>query len=170
MDKPAKTNCMNQVITRAAVQSDLPTLRRFEQCLIEAERPFDPTIQAGDILYYDLEYMLDASHIHLIVAESGGELIGCGYARIEEARHYLKHKHHAYLGFMYTIPAYRGKGVNKMVTDALLYWVSQQNIAEAVLDVYYDNEPAIKAYEKSGFSKHLITMRKAVIPLIQDRV
>lgn len=162
MDKLAKTNGMNQVTTRKAVQSDLPTLRRFEQGIIEAERPFDPTLQEGDIRYYDLEYMLGAPHIHLIVAESGGELIGCGYARIEEGRHYLKHKHHAYIGFMYTIPANRGKGVNKIVLDALLYWARQQNIVEAVLDVYYDNEPAIKAYEKSGFSKHLITMRKAI--------
>lgn len=163
MDKPAKTNGMSQVTTREAVQSDLPTLRRFEQGVIDAERPFIPTLQDGDIWYYDLEYMLDAPHIHLIVAESGGELIGSGYARIEESKHYLKHKHHAYLGFMYTIPAYRGKGVNKIVTDALLYWTRQKNIAEAELEVYYDNEPAIKAYEKAGFSKHLITMRKAII-------
>jgi RimJ/RimL family protein N-acetyltransferase len=153
---------MNEVTTREAVQSDLPTLRHFEQGLIDAERPFDPTIQEGDILYYDLEYMLGAPHIHLIVAESNGELIGCGYARIEEARHYLKHKQHAYIGFMYTLPAYRGKGVNKIVAQALLYWAREQNITEAMLDVYYDNEAAIKAYEKSGFSRHLITMRKSI--------
>jgi GNAT superfamily N-acetyltransferase len=153
---------MNSITTREAMQSDLPTLRRFEQGVIDAERPFIPTLQEGDTWYYDLEYMLDAPHILLVVAECGGELIGSGYARIEDARHYLRHKQHAYLGFMYIIPAYRGKGVNKIVMDALLHWAWQQNIAEAVLEVYFDNEPAIKAYEKSGFSKHMITMRKAI--------
>jgi len=43
--------------------------------------------------------MIRASHIELLVAESEGEVIGSGYARIESAKPYLKHGRHAYLGF-----------------------------------------------------------------------
>jgi GNAT superfamily N-acetyltransferase len=39
--------------------------------------------------------------------------IDAGYARIEQAKPYLKHTAYAYLGFMYVLPAYRGKGINK---------------------------------------------------------
>jgi ribosomal protein S18 acetylase RimI-like enzyme len=155
---------MDEIIAREATANDLPTLYRFEQGVINAERPFIPKLQEGDINYYDLQYMLTAKHIHLVVAETNGLLIGSGYARIEEARHYLKHKYHAYLGFMYVEPAYRGRGVNKLVLDALMKWAHEQHIDEAVLEVYNDNEPAIKAYEKSGFSRYMINMRKSILP------
>ncbi|WP_431217989.1 GNAT family N-acetyltransferase [Puia sp. P3] len=109
--------------------------------------------------YYDIRYMLSAPEIRLMVAELDGVLIASGYARIEKGRHYLKHTHHAYLGFMYVVPEHRGKGVNRLIIEALKNWAIEQNINELRLDVYYDNQPAIAAYEKAGFIKHLIEMR-----------
>lgn len=150
---------MENIITRKATLNDLETLRRFEQGVISAERPFDPTLKKGHINYYDLEYMIDAPHIELIVAELNGELVGSGYARIEDAKHYLQHDQHSYLGFMYVEPQHRGKGINKIIIDALKKWSLSQNITELRLDVYHDNSPAIKAYEKVGFRKHMIEMR-----------
>ena len=60
---------------------------------------------------------------------------------------------------MYVLPAYRGKGINKKIVQALQLWAVTQNVFEFRLEVYYGNEPAIKAYEKIGFSKHMIEMR-----------
>jgi len=60
---------------------------------------------------------------------------------------------------MYVLPAYRGKGINKKIVQALQQWAVTQNVFELRLDVYYGNEPAIKAYEKIGFLKHMIEMR-----------
>jgi ribosomal protein S18 acetylase RimI-like enzyme len=162
MVEPENTGRMNNIIIREATESDLPTLHRFEQGVINAERPFMPRLKKGAVTYYDLPYMLSAPHIHLVVAEKNGELIGSGYARIEDAHHYLDHPKHAYLGFMYVEPEHRGQGVNNKVVDALLHWAFAQGITESILEVYYDNEPAIRAYEKNGFSRHLITMRKMI--------
>jgi ribosomal protein S18 acetylase RimI-like enzyme len=153
---------MSEVTIRKATEADLPTLRRFEQGVINAERPFMPRLKKGEVTYYDLPFMLTAPHIYLVVAEKNGELIGSAYARIDEARHYLDHPKHAYLGFMYVEPEHRGQGINNKVVDALMLWASMQGITEAVLEVFYDNQPAIKAYEKAGFSKYLITMRKSI--------
>jgi RimJ/RimL family protein N-acetyltransferase len=152
---------MNTII-RPAVVADLPMLLQFEQGVISAERPFDPTLKKGEIHYYDIEHMISASHIELLVAELDGKLIGCGYARIEDAKHYSQHPQHAYLGFMYTHPDYRGKGVNKLVLEALKQWALSKNITELRLEVYYDNESAIKAYEKAGFTKLMIEMRAPI--------
>ncbi|HXB32890.1 MAG TPA: hypothetical protein VNV35_05695, partial [Puia sp.] len=58
------------ITIRPATTADLPTLLRFEQGVISAERPMDPTIQDGPIHYYDLDKMLASPHIHLIVAET----------------------------------------------------------------------------------------------------
>ncbi|WP_221393981.1 GNAT family N-acetyltransferase [Dyadobacter sp. NIV53] len=150
---------MPQLLTRKAALSDLPTLLRFEQGVITAERPFDSDIKPDPVHYYDIEELINASHIELVVAEVDGELIGCGYARIEKSRHFLRHPLHAYLGFMYVDPAHRGKGVNKKIIEALKQWALSRNIKELRLDVYEGNLPAVQAYEKAGFSKQLINMR-----------
>lgn len=149
-----------QLTIRTATPDDLPTLRTFEQGVILAERPFDPTLGPDPLRYYDLEGMITATHIELIVAMLDDEIVGSGYARIERGRPYLKHQHHAYIGFMYVVPQHRGKGIANAVLEALQQWSIKQGITEMRLDVYYENTPAIKAYEKAGFIKHLITMRK----------
>ncbi|SDT50536.1 Ribosomal protein S18 acetylase RimI [Mucilaginibacter mallensis] len=153
---------METITIRTATINDLDTLLRFEQGVIKAERPFDVTIKDGHVNYYDIVHLIEAPHIEIVVAESGSEIIGCGYARIENGRIYLKHKQHAYLGFMYVDPAHRGKGVNKLVIEALTKWAISQNMTELRLDVYDENAPAIRAYEKAGFSKHLMEMRKGL--------
>ena len=153
---------MEKITTRKATLNDLDILRRFEQGVISAERPFDPTLKKGHINYYDLEFMIAAPHIELIVAEINGELFGCGYARIETAEHFLQHERHAYLGFMYVEPKHRGKGINKVIVEALREWSLSQNITELRLEVYYNNIPALNAYEKVGFIKHIIEMRMGI--------
>jgi GNAT superfamily N-acetyltransferase len=153
---------MQQFSIRPATTNDLPILYRFEQGVINAERPHDPTLKREETIYYDLPAMIAAQHIQLVVAEVDGNLVGSGYARIEAAKPYLQHSRHAYLGFMYVEPNYRGKGVNKAVMNALETWAIEQGVTELRLEVYYGNTPAISAYEKTGFSRHMIEMRKEV--------
>jgi GNAT superfamily N-acetyltransferase len=153
---------MEEITIRKATLKDLYILLDFEQNIIKAERPFDATLKDGLISYYDIAYMIDAPEVEVVVAESGGEIIGSGYARIEDAKIYQKHQKYAYLGFMYVKPEHRGKGVNKNVIEALETWCLSQNIREIRLEVYNDNQPAVRAYEKTGFSKNLVEMRKGI--------
>src|SRR3569833_44260 len=150
---------MEPIFIRKARLSDMDSLLQFEQGVITAERPFDETLKDEPIRYYDLHQLLTTQHIRLLVAQCGNQVIGSGYARIETSKPYLKHPRYAYLGFMYVLPAYRGKGVNKMIIDELKQWAAAQGITELRLEVYHDNEPAIRAYEKAGFSRHMIEMR-----------
>lgn len=147
------------IVTRKATLNDINILRQFEQGVIKAERPFDITLKAGPVYYYDIEEMIVATHIELVVAEINNKVIGSGYARLENSKHYLQHVKHAYLGFMYVDPEHRGKGVNQKITEALKEWTLLQNVTEMRLDVYYNNANAIQAYEKAGFVKHMIEMR-----------
>ena len=153
---------MHEIIVRTAVEEDLQTLLEFEQGVIRAERPFDPTLKPGKINYYDLKEMIESPHVELMVALSGNEIVGSGYARIENAKHYLQHRQHAYLGFMYVKPEFRGKGVNQKIIEGLKQWSLKQGLTEMRLDVYEGNLPAIKAYERVGFSRHLIEMRLGI--------
>ena len=153
---------MQQIIIRKAHPNDLEKLLEFEQGIITAERPFDPTLKSEKIHYYDIEKMISAPHIEVVVAEIDLVLIGSGYARIEIAKPYLNHLNYAYLGFMYTVADHRGKGVNAKIIEALKKWCNLQNVFEMRLDVYNDNISAIEAYEKVGFKKHLVNMRMVV--------
>ncbi len=153
----------NPLTIRPAVLADIPLLRQFEQGVIKAERPFDPTLQPDPIQYYNLEAMIASPNCELLVAELDDTVIGSGYARIEEAaRHYLIYTTYAYLGFMYVDPAHRGIGVNQAIIDALHAWSKSRGITEMRLDVYNDNTRAVRAYEKSGFTPILLTMRKGI--------
>jgi len=150
---------MENLTIRRATSADLETLFEFEQGVIAAERPFDITLGDHPIHYYDLQEMINADYVELVVAEVDGIVAGSGYARIETSKLYYKHKQHAYLGFMYVRPEYRGKGINKKIIEALQQWSLSKNIKELRLEVYYDNQPAIQAYIKMGFSKYMIWMR-----------
>ena len=37
-----------------------------------------------------------------------------------------------------------------------------KGIGEMRLDVYHDNQPAVRAYNKAGFTRHLVDMRMEI--------
>jgi len=106
--------------------------------------------------------MIEDAFMQLVVAENNGKLIGCGYARIEKSKHYLQHDRHAYLGFMYVEPEWRGKNINQMIIENLKQWTKAKGLTEMRLDVYVKNVAAIKAYEKVGFSELMVQMRMGI--------
>ncbi len=138
---------------------DLPILLDFEQQLIKAERPFDITIREDPVSYYDIKAMIDNDDACVLVIEHEREIVASGYAITKRARHYLDHEFYAYLGFMYTHPNFRGKGLNARIVESLKQWADSKGLAEMRLTVYEDNIPAVKAYEKVGFKKHISEMR-----------
>lgn len=150
---------MEGVIIRKAELADLDVLLEFEKAVIEAERPFDPTLKSEGAVYYDIPQLIAAPNVEIVVAELDGQVIGSGYARIEESEKYLQHTRHSYLGFMYVVPEFRGKGVNRLIIDTLLRWSYERNVPEIRLEVYSTNAAAIRAYEKAGFSGHQLMMR-----------
>lgn len=148
-----------KVNIRTATMDDLSVLLNFEQEIIKAERPFDVTIKEGLISYYDIGEMIQDPKAQVVVAEVENKIVASGYAIAKKARHYLDHEFYAYLGFMYTDEDCRGMGINAMIVEELKNWSNQKGFKEIRLTVYNENLPAIKAYEKVGFKKHIIEMR-----------
>ncbi|WP_420321823.1 GNAT family N-acetyltransferase [Flagellimonas sp.] len=146
-------------ILREATPNDLPILLQFEQELIKAERPFDITIREDPVSYYDIGQMIPDEDSYVVVVEHDGKIVASGYAQSRRARHYLDHEYYSYLGFMFTLPEFRGKGLNAKIIQALKDWSAKKGLNEMRLTVYDENGPAIKAYEKVGFKKHIIEMR-----------
>ena len=150
---------MNKIRLRPAVLNDLPTLYEFEQEIVVTERPFDPTLKTDHIHYYDLKAMILAAKTEVIVAVMDNEIVGSAYVSIRKAETFQKHNLYAYFGFMYVKPECRGMGIIQKIIEELKSWAQARGLNEIRLEVYEENLPAISAYEKAGFKKHLAEMR-----------
>ena len=145
--------------TRPASLHDLPVLADFLQLLVNAERPFDVTLREGDLIYYDLKELIERNDSELLILEKDGKLVGCGYAQIRSAKTYLTYKEYAHLGFMFVLPEYRGQGLNQQLIEGLKAWIRSKGVKEVRLEVYTENNAAVRAYEKAGFKQILTEMR-----------
>ena len=144
---------------RQATSADLPTLLEFEQGVVIAERPFNSKIRDGTVHYYDLAALIANDLSMVLIAEVDGVAIGCGHGTIRKSDDFLVHERNAYLGLMYVDPAYRGQGVAQQVIQNLLDWSRGHGVHDFYLDVYADNDAAVRAYEKFGFRSSLIEMK-----------
>lgn len=143
---------------REATLDDIRQLRRLEQGIIEAERPFDPALKKGSTIYYDLAGLIEDVGSHLLVVEAGLELVGSGYVLIRESMECFEHQQHAYLGFIYVDSRYRGNGIAREIMDRLIAWGKSKGVSNFQLQVYAENKSAIRAYEKSGFVTMAVRM------------
>ena len=150
---------VTDVTFRPAEAADLATLLAFEQGIITAERPFNDTLKSGTVHYYDLAALVASDESLVLMAEHNGRAVGTGHATIKRSLEYVDHERHAYLGLMYVEPEYRGQGIIQKIMTTLIEWARSRGLADYYLDVYTDNEPAIRAYEKYGFRKSLVEMK-----------
>ena len=151
-----------RVTVRRAVSADIATLRRFEQGIIAAERPFDPTIRKGAVQYYDIEALIASGDACVAIAEIDGAAVGCGLARKKASPIYVDPPFHAYVGLIFVDPAHRGKGVSKTIISMLTDWARDAGLLEIRLEVYPKNAAAVRAYEKAGFAPYMLEMRRSL--------
>jgi GNAT superfamily N-acetyltransferase len=148
---------------RKAKESEINTLLKFEQSIIEVERTFDNTLKNNKIHYYDLIELINSDTAAVLVAVHNNEIIGSGYAKILPAKNYQKYQEYAYLGFMYVKPQFRGQEINRQILEKLIDWARDKNLVEVRLEVYDENLPAKSAYLKAGFKANLLEMRMEIV-------
>ena len=153
---------MLPIIIRPATINDLKDLLNFEQGIVEAERPMDPFLKEGKMVYYDIPALIKEPETYLAVAVCNMELVGCGYVSIENSRGYHKNNKNGYVGFMYVKPTFRGNKISTIVLASLKAWAKTKEIKELRLDVYHNNPSAIKSYERFGFKNSMIHMRMEI--------
>ena len=152
----------NKIIIRAAVEDELPILREFEQGIITVERPLNASLKKEKICYYDIGALIKADTSTVMVAVDEDKIVASGYARIKQSKAHLSHENHAYLGFMYVDPDYRGQGLNQRIIQTLITWGKEQGMKDFYLEAYSANHSAIRAYEKMGFSQSLVEMKLSI--------
>lgn len=151
-----------EISYRLATYDDKSALDACLQHIIATERAMDECLQTGFIEYYDPLDFVRLDNAILIVAidnENDGMIVGCGAAKIKQAREYYRYDEYLYLAMMYVANEYRGKGINGDIINCLIQWGKQKGVENASLTVYPDNTSAIRAYEKLGFKPALLEMR-----------
>ncbi len=149
---------MSNVAIRSATEHDIDSLLLFEQGVVGEERPLNDSLKEGEVHYYDVAELVASEASMVLVAEVAGELVGTGHATIKKSLDYLEHDQHAYFGLMYVDPGFRRRGIIQSIIEELIVWSRGQGVSDYYLDVYSQNGPAIKAYEKLGFKPNLIEM------------
>lgn len=147
---------------RPAAETEIDTLLEFEKGIVATERPFDPTLKKGEIHYYDLLQLIRSPEALVLVAVAGGAIVGSGFVKIVNGEPYQAFEKYGYLGFMYTLPGFRGNGINKLILENIIAWAKTKNITELRLEVYEENTVAKKAYLKAGFKPDLLKMRMGI--------
>jgi len=66
---------MSDFIVRRARLDDLEVLLEFEQGIIKAERPMDPTLAEDPISYYDISELIKSNDTEVIVVENSAKII-----------------------------------------------------------------------------------------------
>lgn len=150
---------MTEILYREATLHDLDSLLALEQGVIEAERPFNSAIKAVGSLYYDIPDLIENPNSQLLIAEYEQRIIATGYVQIRESKPSLQHEQHGYLGFMFVVPEFRGQRINQAILERLMHWGNSKGVSEFYLDVYSQNEAAIRAYEKAGFIPSMLEMK-----------
>jgi GNAT superfamily N-acetyltransferase len=149
---------MKQTHIREATAADLPALLAFEQGVVESERPYDSSIKAGSVHYYDLAELIVRADSLVLVAEIADQLIATGHSTLKKSAEHFEHDRHAYLGLMFVDPSYRGQGLIQRIIEGLLAWARGEGIKDFFLDVYPENDAAVRAYEKFGFRANMLEM------------
>ena len=144
---------------REAQLADLPKLLEIEQCIVDAERPFNIHIKSGNPTYYDIKELICSSDAMVMVGVAQGEIVATGYAQIRLSKASLEHEFHSYLGYMYVSPDFRGRGINGEIIELLKSWSLEKGVKHLYLEVYAQNTAAMKAYQKVGFDPCLLKMK-----------
>lgn len=149
-----------QMRCRLPTEATNLSVRPFEPADAEAflrvnNRAFDWHPEQGGMTLDDLaerqaESWYDPAGFLLL--DIDGELAGFCWTKIH-------HDEHPPLGEIYAIavdPGHHGKGLGRPLTLAGLSWLHEQGLNHGILYVESDNTPAVRVYERIGFSVHQV--------------
>lgn len=156
----------SDVTIRRATVADMPAIGRLGALLVRLHHEFDAarfiaassSTPKGYAAY--LGTQLDEEDVVILVAESGGEVIGYTYAGVE-GWDYMSLRGPA--GVLYDIvvdPTRRGEGIGRQLLDATLAALAERGAPRVVLSTAEQNEPAQRLFENAGFRRTMIEMTR----------
>jgi ribosomal protein S18 acetylase RimI-like enzyme len=135
----------------------------------EYERKFhDTRLPGAQMARPYLEYLktkVASSNGSLLIAELNGAFAGYAACWIEHNNLVAEtndSNHYGYIADTYIVPNLRGQGLAASLLEAAERFLQQKNVSRMRITSLADNQSALRAYIKSGFSQYEIVMEKRV--------
>ncbi len=148
---------------RKAGLSDVKTIDRFQHQIGLHERNIDPSFRRKDKILTsqkEIRRKIRSRNCLFLIAEADGKAVGCGSGEISKNKGtWSRYKYKGFIGTMYVKDEYRRRGIAGKIIEELLKWFRRKGIKDIRLQVYQNNEPAVRAYRKHGFKDCIVEMR-----------
>jgi ribosomal protein S18 acetylase RimI-like enzyme len=151
---------------RRATREDLTRIGALGALLVETHHAFDPrrflSATRGTLRAYAsfIGSQLDEPDAAIFVAEQGAEVLGYAYVALESYDYMSLRGPAGILHDIIVDPASRGRGVGRLLLDAVLAYLKSRGAPQVVLSTAVKNEAAQRLFASVGFRSTMIEMTK----------
>jgi GNAT superfamily N-acetyltransferase len=151
-------------IVRPAREADLPAIGRLGALLMKEHHEFDPRrfLAVGERTadYYAkfLGSQIDVQNAILLVADSGGQVVGYAYAGLEGHDYMSLRGPAAVLHDLVVEPDARGRGAGRLLLQTIASQLKARGAPRLILWTAERNLSAQRRFERLGFRPTMIEM------------
>ena len=162
------------IVVRKAKLKDIDLILNFEKKLIKSA----DSIMNKYCPQHFLDFLLKKDYMEILskyikgriyskndaifIAELNGKPVGHMIISIKKSHPIFEMEKYGRINTVYVEEKFRDKRISSKLKDEAFKWFKKKNINRVSLNVFPDNEKAITAYKKWGFSTTLIEMRISV--------
>ena len=164
--KNSKFGFQTGPIIRRATPADLPGIGRLGALLVKEHYDFDPQrflpARPGTPEGYAsfIGTQLEDPDNAVLVADTGGDVIGYAYAAIEGYNYMALRGPAGVLHDIIVDPEHRGRGVGRLLLDATLALFRSRGVPRVVLSTAERNEVAQRLFASMGFRRTMVEMTR----------
>jgi ribosomal protein S18 acetylase RimI-like enzyme len=151
---------------RRATRDDLPRIGALGALLVETHHAFDAArflrATSGTLRGYAsfIGTQLDEPDAAIFVAEQSAEVIGYAYVALESYDYMSLRGPAGILHDIIVDPTARGRGVGRLLLEAVLAHLKARGAPQVVLSTAVKNEAAQRLFARAGFRSTMIEMTR----------
>ena len=155
-----------QPLIRRAMMSDLPRLGRLGALLVEAHHELDsqrflaPNDRTPANYASFLKTKLEDRDAAILVAEARGKVIGYAYAAVQGYDYMSLRGPAGVLHDLIVEPQNRGRGVGRLLLNAVLTYLTTRGAPRVVLSAAEGNQAAQRLFVSMGFRRTMVEMTR----------
>jgi GNAT superfamily N-acetyltransferase len=162
------------IVIRKAKVKDIDVIVNFEKKLIKSaddimnnycpKHCVDYRLKKdyGEILSTYIKGRIYSKNDAVFIAELNGKPVGHMIISIKKSHPIFKMERYGRINTVYIEEGFRGKGISSKLKNEAFQWFKKKGIHRVSLNVVLENEKALRAYKKWGFSTCLLEMRMSV--------
>ncbi len=153
----------NKTIIRRAAKKDAKGIVNLLKQMVDYHREFDKyykPFSGYKNIKKDVMLSLGSRSMKVLIAESGGEIIGYCAGGVEKAPNYTALKK---IGFIYAVivdEKRRKSGIGGKLLKEMMGWFKEKKIKHVELEVDARNNLGINFWRETGFFEYRLKMRK----------